>query len=136
MASACVSATHLCELLRFADSSLRHAGNPAVALALVHCCLRLCLRQCLRVPPQSTPNCAIFHVFQRCLRKPLAIPQKIQLLGEDGVVANITAGPFRSCSGGSVFVIDAPITSAGWVADGACAVAGRINSVQCTSIRG
>ncbi|PRW59569.1 Surface containing fasciclin-like repeats [Chlorella sorokiniana] len=36
--------------------------------------------------------------------------QQIKLLGEDGAVANITAGPFRSCSGGSVFVIDGPIT--------------------------
>lgn len=36
--------------------------------------------------------------------------QKIQLLGEDGAVVNISAGPFRSCSGGSVFVIDGPIT--------------------------
>ena len=37
-------------------------------------------------------------------------PLNLQVVAEDGSIANVTAGPFRSCSGGSVFVIDAPLT--------------------------
>ncbi len=42
---------------------------------------------------------------------PILLPlQRIQVLGEDGMVANVTAGDFRSCGGGSVFVVDGPLT--------------------------
>ena len=44
-------------------------------------------------------------------RPSIPVPsQAIQFLGEDGTVANITAGPFRTCAGGAAYVIDAPLT--------------------------
>lgn len=65
--------------------------QPHVAVAATCLCRRA------NAPLQSRALCTIYL-------------QTIQLLGEDGAVANISAGPFRSCSGGSVFVIDGPIT--------------------------
>lgn len=36
--------------------------------------------------------------------------QRLQFIAEDGTAANVTAEEFRSCGGGSVLVVDAPLT--------------------------
>lgn len=38
--------------------------------------------------------------------------QRLQVLGEDSTAANVTAGPFHSCSGGAVYAVDAPLKCA------------------------
>lgn len=82
---------------RAASSASHAACCPPQLLAWP--CLSSFLRTCL-CPCPSNRLCP-------CLR---SLPQRVQFLGEDGTVATVAAGEIRSCSGGSVLVVDAPLT--------------------------
>lgn len=76
------------------------AGAPLPELAST----RGCIQQWAKRAPRARTHPPVLFP---CLP---ARPQVIQFEGEDGTVATVTSGPYRTCAGGAVYVVDAPLT--------------------------